>query len=100
MSQTFAVISRVPKRIGWSTGAYSVETRAVTFDVDSRVLGYYGPENKWVVEPGAFDLMVGGSSAQPRGVALDVVRDGQEIQLYVPRGPIGIMGGGRFGRRP
>lgn len=33
-------------------------------------------------------------------VALDVVRDGQQIQLYVPRGPIGIVGGGRFGRRP
>jgi C-terminal processing protease CtpA/Prc len=33
-------------------------------------------------------------------IALDVVRDGQQIQLYVPRGPIGIMSGGRFGRRP
>lgn len=33
-------------------------------------------------------------------VALDVMREGQQIQLYVPRGPIGIMGGGRFGRRP
>jgi hypothetical protein len=33
-------------------------------------------------------------------VALDVMREGQPIQLYVPRGPIGIMGGGRFGRRP
>jgi beta-glucosidase len=48
------------------------ETRAVTFDVDSRALGYYGPENTWVVEPGAFDLMVGGSSAQTRTVTLDV----------------------------
>ena len=48
------------------------ETRAVSFDVDSRVLGYYGPENRWVVEPGAFDLMVGGSSAQTRSVTLDV----------------------------
>ena len=48
------------------------ETRTVTFDVDSRVLGYYGPTNRWVVEPGAFDLMVGGSSAQTRSVTLDV----------------------------
>jgi beta-glucosidase len=48
------------------------ETRTVTFDVDSRALGYYGPENKWVVEPGAFDLMVGGSSAQTRSATLDV----------------------------
>jgi cell division protein FtsB len=27
-------------------------------------------------------------------VAVDVVRDGQLVQLYVPRGPIGITGGG------
>src|SRR5690606_14265180 len=30
-------------------------------------------------------------------VILEVVRDGQPLQLYVPRGPIGISGGG--GRR-
>jgi beta-glucosidase len=49
------------------------ETRTVSFDVDSRVLGYYGPSNKWVVEPGAFDLMLGGSSAQVKSVGLEVV---------------------------
>jgi beta-glucosidase len=48
------------------------ETRTVTFDVDSRVLGYYGPEMKWLVEPGTFDLMLGGSSAQVKRVALEV----------------------------
>jgi S1-C subfamily serine protease len=33
-------------------------------------------------------------------VAVEVLRDGQPVQVYVPRGPIGIMGGGRFrGRR-
>jgi beta-glucosidase len=48
------------------------ETRTVSFDVDSRVLGYYGPSNKWVVEPGAFDLMLGGSSAQVKSVVLEV----------------------------
>ena len=48
------------------------ETRTVSFDVDSRTLGYYGPANKWVVEPGAFDLMLGGSSAQVKTVALEV----------------------------
>jgi beta-glucosidase len=48
------------------------ETRTVTFDVDSRVLGYYGPDMTWVVEPGAFDLMLGGSSAQTKAVALEV----------------------------
>src|SRR5690606_17603264 len=31
-------------------------------------------------------------------VVLDVMRDRQTVQLYVPRGPIGITGGGR--RRP
>ena len=48
------------------------ETRTVSFDVDSRTLGYYGPAMKWVVEPGAFDLMLGGSSAQVKTVTLEV----------------------------
>jgi beta-glucosidase len=48
------------------------ETRTVRFDVDSRTLGYYGPAMKWVVEPGTFDLMVGGSSAAVQSVALEV----------------------------
>lgn len=33
-------------------------------------------------------------------VAVEVLRDGQTLQLYVPRGPIGITGGGRFRRGP
>jgi S1-C subfamily serine protease len=32
-------------------------------------------------------------------VVVDVVRDGQQLQLVVPRGPIGI-GGGAFRRGP
>jgi beta-glucosidase len=48
------------------------ETRTVRFEVGPQTLGYYGPANKWVVEPGAFDLMVGGSSAQLQSVALEV----------------------------
>jgi beta-glucosidase len=48
------------------------EMRTVTFDVDSRTLGYYGPEMTWVVEPGAFDLMLGGSSTQLKKVTLRV----------------------------
>lgn len=32
-------------------------------------------------------------------VAIDVIRDGQPIQLYVERGPIGVSGGGRSLRR-
>lgn len=33
-------------------------------------------------------------------VAIDVVRSGQTIQLYVPRGPLGVTGSGRGRRRP
>ena len=33
-------------------------------------------------------------------VAVDVLRGGQPMQLYLPRGPIGITGGGRFRGRP
>jgi hypothetical protein len=29
-------------------------------------------------------------------VTIEVLRDGQPMQLYVPRGPLGITGGGRF----
>jgi C-terminal processing protease CtpA/Prc len=32
-------------------------------------------------------------------VPINVIRDGQEIQLYVERGPIGVSGGGRSTRR-
>jgi len=32
-------------------------------------------------------------------VAVDVIRDGQRMQLYVERGPIGVSGGGRSIRR-
>jgi beta-glucosidase len=48
------------------------ETRTISFTIDAKALGYYGFANKWVVEPGAFDLMVGGSSAQTKSVALEV----------------------------
>ncbi|HEU4993525.1 MAG TPA: glycoside hydrolase family 3 N-terminal domain-containing protein [Gemmatimonadaceae bacterium] len=50
------------------------ETRTVRFNVDSKTLGYYGPRMKWVVEPGTFDLMIGGSSAAVKSVTLEVVR--------------------------
>jgi len=52
------------------------ETRTVRFVIDSKTLGYYGFANKWIVEPGAFDLMVGGSSATNalKSVTLEVAR--------------------------
>jgi hypothetical protein len=43
------------------------------------------------------ELTVEGTPGQP--VVLDVQRDGQNLQLVLPRGPIGI-GGGPFNRRP
>ncbi len=43
-------------------------------------------------------LTLEGSAGQ--AVAVDVVRDGQTIQLYLPRGPLGITGGRGFRRGP
>jgi membrane-associated protease RseP (regulator of RpoE activity) len=40
-------------------------------------------------------LTLKGTPGEP--VALDVLRDGAQIQLFVPRGPIGIFQGGRRG---
>ena len=41
------------------------ETRRVTVSLDSRALSYYDVDGKqWVAEPGDFDVLVGGSSAQ------------------------------------
>jgi TolA-binding protein len=39
-----------------------------------------------------------GNAGQP--VLVEVLRDGQRMQLMLPRGPVGITGGGRFGARP
>ena len=49
------------------------ETRAVTFEVGPEELAYHGPDMKRVVEPGRFDIMVGGNSVDVSSVALDVV---------------------------
>jgi len=40
------------------------------------------------------DLTVQGSPGET--VAVDIMRDGQAMQIYIPRGPIGISGGGFF----
>lgn len=42
------------------------ETKRVTFDIGFDVLCFYGPQVKWIVEPGEFTLMVGGDSAAPK----------------------------------
>ncbi|MEO8172418.1 MAG: glycoside hydrolase family 3 N-terminal domain-containing protein [Sediminibacterium sp.] len=38
------------------------ETKTVSFKIDKEKLSYWNKEKKWVVEPGVFELMVGGSS--------------------------------------
>jgi beta-glucosidase len=48
------------------------EKRTVTFDVGPAALSFLDRDKKRVVEPGLFDLMVGGSSAAADSVALEV----------------------------
>jgi len=48
------------------------ETRTVSFDVGPEHLSYHGAGMKRVVEPGTFQLMVGGSSADLQSVSLVV----------------------------
>jgi beta-glucosidase len=49
------------------------EKRTVTFELGPEELSYHGPEMKRVVEPGRFQVMVGGSSAKVESVSLEVV---------------------------
>jgi beta-glucosidase len=49
------------------------EQRTVTFELGSEHLSYIGPEMKRVVEPGRFQVMVGGSSDKVKSVGLDVM---------------------------
>ncbi|HEV2671650.1 MAG TPA: glycoside hydrolase family 3 N-terminal domain-containing protein [Gemmatimonadales bacterium] len=49
------------------------ETRTITFDIGPDELAYHGADMKRVVEPGQFDIMVGGNSVDLRSVPLDVV---------------------------
>jgi beta-glucosidase len=48
------------------------ETRTVTFELGPEHLSYHGPDMRRVVEPGQFDVMVGGSSDRVQTVRLDV----------------------------
>ena len=48
------------------------ERRTVTFEIGPEHLAYHGADMKRVVEPGRFDVMVGGNSVDVRSVALDV----------------------------
>ncbi len=48
------------------------ERRTVTFELGPEQLSYHGPDMKRVVEPGRFQVMVGGSSDEVKSVGLDV----------------------------
>ncbi len=49
------------------------QTQQVTFRVTADKLEYFGPNMERVVEPGAFEIMVGGSSAQTQSATLEVI---------------------------
>ena len=49
------------------------ETRTITFEIGPEQLAYHGVDMKRVVEPGRFDVMVGGNSVDVRSAPLDVV---------------------------
>jgi hypothetical protein len=51
------------------------EKRTVTFDLGPEHLAYHGPDLKRVVEPGKFQVMVGGSSAAVKTVGLEVAKE-------------------------
>src|SRR2546423_12294337 len=51
------------------------ETRAITFEIGPEQLAYHGPGMTRVVEPGRFDVMVGGNSVDVHSTALDVVEN-------------------------
>ena len=42
----------------------SSESQTIKFTLTNKELGFYNNQGKFVVESGAFDVMVGGSSAE------------------------------------
>jgi len=48
------------------------EARTVSFAIRGDLLAYHGPDMKRVVEPGVFQIMVGGNSADLQLIALTV----------------------------
>jgi beta-glucosidase len=51
------------------------EKQTVTLTLGPEHLSYHGPDMKRVVEPGKFQVMVGGSSAEVKSVGLEVVKE-------------------------
>jgi beta-glucosidase len=41
-----------------------MQSRTVEIDLDERAFAYYDPAaRRWIAEPGAYDLLIGGSAA-------------------------------------
>jgi beta-glucosidase len=49
------------------------ETKTLAFDLEAASLGFHGPDNRYVVEPGAFRVWVGGDSASGLESGFEVV---------------------------
>ncbi len=47
--------------------------REVTFELPSTALGFYGRRDRWAVEPGEFELWVGGDSSATLGARFEIV---------------------------
>lgn len=48
------------------------QSQAVTFTIDAEALSFYDKAMKWIIEPGDFTLMIGGSSDKTENVKLTV----------------------------
>ena len=48
------------------------EKKTVNFTITPEMLSFYNADMKYVVEPGSFEIMAGGSSAQVKSVVLEV----------------------------
>jgi beta-glucosidase len=48
------------------------QTQTVSFTITPELLSFYDKDMKWVVEPGAFTIMIGTSSANTRDIKLNV----------------------------
>jgi len=62
----FSAVTRPVKELRGFTKVYlnAGASQTVTFEIGREQLEYLGPDMKWIVEPGEFDLMVGTSSRE------------------------------------
>ncbi len=56
------------------------ETKTVKFKIGNKELQYYTANNKWEVEPGDFDLWIGGSSADGKKASFEIGKSLKSIK--------------------